>query len=195
MKRDKSKIVRWWWWKKGRKRWRNKGLKRWLRVSGVSEVAHSLVLRSQKKELIFFFFLADCRLFKYQFVLTAGVVTASYDWQGTSSPQTFIHTYIHISVYTQTHWYYTYSPYIFLLTLPLSLTVYLKHTSTCTNYNHTKILQRTEFKYESCLSQSLSASVKHPARCGRKSYFFQDILSCSRNLQHLKWIWSRVFRP
>lgn len=42
MKRDKSKIVRWRWWKRDQRSWGDKGLKRWVRVSGVSEVAHTI---------------------------------------------------------------------------------------------------------------------------------------------------------
>ncbi len=141
MKRDKSKIVRWWWWKKDRKRWRNKGLKRWLRVSGVSEVAHTqgLARRSQKKEIISFG--AECRLFKFESVLTTGVVTGTG-----KAPAHLPHSHILINTlkYTHTHWYCTCSPYLFPLTISLSFTFYLIHTSACT-YTQTAMPKCAKF--------------------------------------------------
>lgn len=96
-KRDKSNTVRWWWWKKERKRWRNKGLKRWLHVSGVSEVAHSLA--GKRKSWCFFFlfsFRAERRLFEFQSKLTAGAVTAA----GKAPAHVHTHSEIHLNTLT-----------------------------------------------------------------------------------------------
>lgn len=130
MKRDKSKIVRWWWWKKDRKRWRNKGLKRWLRVCGVSEVAHTVWHRGVKRKS---WFLLEQNVVSHRFqsVLTAGVVTGTG-----KAPAHLPHSHILLS----TLWYCTYSPYLLILTLSLSFTLYLKHTSACT-HTHTHKLQ------------------------------------------------------
>lgn len=97
-KRDKSNTVRWWWWKKERKRWRNKGLKRWLHVSGVSEVAHSLAGK-RKSWCFFFFFLSELNVVCLSFSLSWPLE----QWQQRARHRlTSTHTQKHTSTHAHT---------------------------------------------------------------------------------------------